>query len=94
MALLETGRATISELAKKTKLECTSCYGYLQRLADLELIAEDFRKYGKKIVPMPLKKILFLLENRQRKLRRHSLELQNLIPVVEKQYIKSADAEN
>lgn len=86
LALLELGQATISELAKKTRLERTSCYGYLQRLAELGLIAEDFRKYGKKITPLPLKKVVALLERRQRKLRRRSLELQDLIPVIEKQY--------
>ncbi len=86
LALLELGQATISEVAKRTKLERTSCYTYLQQLAEVGLIAENFKRYGKKILPLPLKKVVTLLENRQRKLRRRSLELQDLIPVVEKQY--------
>lgn len=86
LACLKLRKAKVSDIAKQARLDRTACYQYLKTLEKIGLISFDFKKYNQQVTALPLQKILALLENRQRKLKRRSLEFKELLPQVEKKF--------
>lgn len=84
------GESTLGALAKTAKMDRSSCYLAFESLKQKGLILEDFKKYSKKVLVKPPQQILLQLQNKQRKLKRQAIDLEELMPELMAQYNKKA----
>lgn len=74
------GPLTIQELAKKAGLNRSGTYRLVENLIAKGLLSRELKTSGQRIIAEHPKKILQLLGNSQRKLRRKELEFKELMP--------------
>ena len=80
LALLELGQASLGEVVRKSNLKRPTAYRVKEELEQLGLISGDLKKYKKKNSAVSPKRLLALVGNRQRKMRRLELEIKDLMP--------------
>jgi len=80
LALVELGQANLNEITKKSELKRPTAYRVEEELRQMNLIQGDLKKYKEKLTAVSPKRLIALVGNRQRKMRRLELEIKNLIP--------------
>ncbi len=80
LALIEIGKATLTDIIKKSGLKKPTAYRVKQELEQLGLIQQDFKKYNQTFSVVSPKRLMALAANRQRKMRRLELEIKELLP--------------
>src|SRR3989339_1834872 len=67
LAVLELGKATITDVAKKSKVKRTTIYEYLDNLVEMGLVGKTVK--GKRIfyIAEDPKKLIYILENKKKK---------------------------
>lgn len=72
----KTGPATISEIAKISRLQRSTAYLIAENLIKKNLLEEDFKNYRKIIIAAEPKKLLRILAAKQRVIQRQEIELE------------------
>ena len=85
LACLE-GPLTIQELAKKANLNRSGTYRIIEGLINKGLLAKEIKQRGQRILAEHPRKVLQILSNEQRKLRREELSFQELLPEILSEY--------
>jgi sugar-specific transcriptional regulator TrmB len=80
------GPISINEAAKLARLQRSTAYLTAQDLIGKGLIIEDFSHYRKKVMAVDGEKLMKIIANRQRTLRRQELELQEKLPELQALY--------
>jgi sugar-specific transcriptional regulator TrmB len=78
--------SSVQELAKKSGLDRVQTYQIVKDLATKGLITQEIKKHGRTILAEHPKKLVQLLGNQQRKLRREELALEELLPEILSDY--------
>jgi len=74
------GVASIQEISKKIKLNRSGCYEIMESLTAKGLVSQEIKQRGRIVVAEHPDKLVKLLGNKQRKLRRNELELKDYLP--------------
>jgi sugar-specific transcriptional regulator TrmB len=88
-ACFSLGTTTITQAAKKARLERSTAYLIANDLLEKGLLVEDFSNYRKRISPISPQKLLTKLSARQRLIQRQELELSEKLPELQKQFDES-----
>lgn len=83
------GPSSINEVAKDAHLKRATAYLIAEALMEKGLIIEDFKNYGKKIFTVDPQKLLGVIANKQRSLRRREIELEENMPELQAIYSTS-----
>lgn len=86
---LKLGPATINQVAKVSRLQRSTAYLIAEELIKTGFLEEDLKSYKKKVYAIEPKKLLQIIANKQRQLRRQELELEENLPALEAFYSKS-----
>lgn len=86
IACFKIGPASVPEIAKYARLERSTAYLIAKILIDQDLIEEDLKTYGKKLIAAEPKKLLRILSAKQRTIQRKEIELEEHLPDIESLY--------
>lgn len=82
----KSGPVSVNEAAKLAHLQRSTAYLIAQTLIDKGLVLEDFSHYRKKLIAVDAQKLLKIIANKQRVLRRQELELEEKLPELQALY--------
>ncbi|EKD56059.1 MAG: Transcriptional regulator, TrmB [uncultured bacterium] len=85
---LETGRASIGELAKKTGIDRSTAYFIAEELKNKGYLEEDYKKYKKQVFVKEPNYLLSVLKKQKDKFAQHEKELEELLPQLSASYAK------
>lgn len=85
---LQSGRASIGELAKKTNIDRSTAYFIADELKNKGYLEEDYKKYKKQVFVKEPNYLLSLLKKQKEKFNQHEKELANLLPQLAASYSK------
>jgi HTH-type transcriptional regulator, sugar sensing transcriptional regulator len=80
------GPANIPEIAKLAHLKRSTAYLLAKQLLSKGFLLEDHKLYANKIYAIDPEKLLQLVANKQRQLRRQEIELENTLPEIRSLY--------
>lgn len=86
IACFKIGPASVPEIAKRARLERSTAYLIARSLIEQDLIEEDLKTYGKKLIAAEPKKLLRILSAKQRAIQRKEIELTERLPEIESLY--------
>lgn len=88
-ASFKLGPSSINEVAKQAMVKRATAYLIVDDLKQKGFLEEDFKDYGKKIFVIDPQKLLRIVANKQRILRRQELELEEKLPELQSIYSTS-----
>ena len=86
---LKLGPATVSQVAKASKLERSTAYLISESLISKGLLEHDSKLYRNKVIAVEPRQLLRMISSKQRKLRRQEIELQENLPGLQAFYSTS-----
>lgn len=89
LASLNTGSASIGELAKKTGIDRSTAYFIAEELKNKGYLEEDYKKYKKQVFVKEPKYLLSVLKKQKEKFSLREKELNELLPELSASYAKS-----
>lgn len=86
LSCFKIGPASIPEITQHARIERSTAYLIAKKLIGLDLIEEDLKSYGKKLIAAEPKKLLRILSAKQRTIQRKELELEERLSEIESLY--------